>query len=244
MSKAESILDSCFEHFSAAVSSNLWIGPARAKSNRFYRYQDLSVSEIDADGANFPMFLNSLSAKQEIEFSDWVKSLFDFGVKVERDAGHISIKLTDGDSLINVVDTGYGVSQILPVLGQIWWANNRPTFDPRLRASRIQPFISIEQPELHLHPAHQAMLADAFVHATSRAQAYQRELPTFIIETHSEALVNRIGELISSGQLANSDVQIVIFDKDLLDQKATTVKIAEFDENGTLINWPYGFFLP
>jgi hypothetical protein len=37
----------------------------------------------------------------------------------------MSITLTSHGLTSNIVDTGYGVSQILPVLGQIWWARNR-----------------------------------------------------------------------------------------------------------------------
>ena len=47
--------------FRSLTSKSLYIGPARARSDRYYRYQDLAVSEIDPDGKNFPMFLNSLS---------------------------------------------------------------------------------------------------------------------------------------------------------------------------------------
>ena len=36
------------------ISDTMYIGPARARSERYYRYQDLSVSEIDADGKAFP----------------------------------------------------------------------------------------------------------------------------------------------------------------------------------------------
>ena len=37
-----------------------YLGPARARSERFYRKQELEVAEIAPDGQNFPMFLASL----------------------------------------------------------------------------------------------------------------------------------------------------------------------------------------
>ncbi|WP_445954446.1 AAA family ATPase [Thauera sp. SDU_THAU2] len=53
-----------------------------------------------------------------------------------------------------------GYRKFLPVLGQIWWARNRTVS----RNSRTPlALLAIEQPELHLHPAHQALLADALV---------------------------------------------------------------------------------
>ncbi len=74
------------------ISSTLYIGPARARSDQYYRYQDLAVSEIDPDGKNFAMFLNSLTERQIERFSEWVKSLFGYGIKVSKGAGHISLK--------------------------------------------------------------------------------------------------------------------------------------------------------
>jgi predicted ATPase len=162
----------------------------------------LAVSEIDPDGKNFPMFLNSLANYQINNFSRWIQQLFGYGLEVERQAGggHMSINLVARGVTSNIVDTGYGISQILPVLGQIWWARNRPTL-----AAEESPLtlLAIEQPELHLHPAHQALLADALVgeiKGASVAPASENRL-NFLIETHSETLLNRLGELVSRGRI-------------------------------------------
>lgn len=226
------------------ISSSLYIGPARARSERYYRYQDLSVSEIDPDGKNFPMFLSSLRDPQLRSFSIWVQSIFSYGVTIVRESGHISIKLTSEAGDVNIVDTGYGVSQILPVLGQIWWANNRPA-RPTIGATS-PPIICIEQPELHLHPAHQSLLADTFVNSVKIKPGSDINMSgtRLIIETHSETLINRMGQLISQGKIPASDVQILMFEINSEEQTSTSVKIAKFDDSGFLTNWPFGFFLP
>jgi hypothetical protein len=231
----------------AIVTSTLYIGPARARSERYYRYQDLSVSEIDPDGKNFAMFLNSLSNYQIDRLSNWVSGLFGFGVSVTKQSGHISINLhgSGGTDHVNIVDTGYGVSQILPVLGQIWWARTR-SVQQRYRGPRIS-LLAIEQPELHLHPAHQALLADAFVGEVGLSP--ERRPPgaatiNFLVETHSETLVNRLGELIAYGRLNPSDVQIVLFDAPEDDNRETRTRTSHFNSSGELVNWPYGFFQP
>jgi hypothetical protein len=223
------------------LAAVLYIGPARARSDRYYRYQDLSVSEIDPDGKNFAMFLNSLTETRISSFSAWVKNLFGYGVKVTKSSGHITISLEYENKTVNIVDTGYGISQILPVLGQIWWANNGAK-SVRRRRSGNAPLLAIEQPELHLHPAHQALLADAFVNGFKHNGTNNSEEGThFIIETHSEALINRLGALVSEKKLSKDDVQILIFEtKDL----KTEVKVANFDDDGLLSDWPFGFFLP
>jgi hypothetical protein len=232
----------------AILSGVLYIGPARARSERYYRYQDLSVSEIDPDGKNFPMFLNSLPNYQITRLSSWIESLFGYGVSIRREGGHISIDLTAKGNISNIVDTGYGVSQILPVLGQIWWARVRPQ-RPQVGPSRQAPvsLLAIEQPELHLHPAHQALLADALVGEVGLTPETYRPNDSrihFLVETHSETLVNRLGELVHAGRLNHADVQIIMFDPDPSGEHATTIRTSSFNESGELVDWPYGFFQP
>ncbi|MEA2834015.1 MAG: hypothetical protein QOG66_2217 [Methylobacteriaceae bacterium] len=218
----------------------LYIGPARARSERYYRYQDLAVSEIDPDGKNFPMFLNSLPASQVKSLSRWVERLFGYGLALSRPEGHISINLVEGNVESNIVDTGYGVSQILPVLAQVWWARER-----RRPTRSNTSILAIEQPELHLHPAHQALLADALVgEAQSTATAAAADRVHFLIETHSETFINRLGELISDKKIRPKDVHIVLFEASTENDRETTVSVVGFDESGSLINWPFGFFQP
>lgn len=224
-----------------------YIGPARARSERFYRQQELEVSEISPDGKNLAAFLSSLDFHLMENFSEWVKSAFGYGVTVHKTEGHISINLEHEGQSVNVVDTGYGVSQVLPVLAQIWWMQHgrRPLREiSEFDESRIRT-LAIEQPELHLHPAHQAHLADVFAEAirrrTSRKDQINHE-QYFLIETHSEAMINRLGELIEKGELSEKDVQIIIFG-DFSDTDSTIdVKTANFDSDGVLNNWPFGFF--
>ncbi|MGQ3214793.1 DUF3696 domain-containing protein [Shinella sp.] len=236
------LLPSVFGELRDLLSKSLYIGPVRARSERYYRYQDLSVSEIDPDGKNFPMFLNSLRQHQRDDFSDWVQRQFGYGVDVRSESGHISILLKFGADTSNIVDNGYGISQVLPVLGQIWWAS-------RGKGTQVFPSqqsdgatIVIEQPELHLHPAHQALLADAIV-GERNADTPDDARIKFIVETHSEALVNRLGQLVADGVVPHGDVQVLVFEDDK-EQAVTTVRISPFDEHGVLQNWPFGFFQP
>lgn len=240
-------LEAASDYLTSYFAQSMYLGPARARSERFYRYQELQVAEISPDGQNFPMFLNSLTSAQIRRFSKWIESLFGYGVEVKRTEGHISINIVNEERSTNVTDTGYGVSQILPVLGQIWWTQQSPNISgsagrrPWQSTART---LAIEQPELHLHPAHQSMLADAFVQSISEYRSNSTNKETalgFIIETHSETLVNRIGELIAGGRISSSDVQIVIFSRDF--DGEDQIRISEFDNDGVLTNWPYGFFL-
>jgi hypothetical protein len=237
--KIFSILRGASDFIRSLATEVMYIGPMRARSERFYRYQDLAVSQIDADGKNFPMFLNSLSASQLASLSGWVKELFGYGINLLRTPGHLSIELTSGTVNTNIVDTGYGVSQILPVLGQMWWAHH----GPRTRTSENNlKLVAIEQPELHLHPAHQALLANALI--DSRTLRDGGPSVRYLIETHSEAFVDRLGQLISEGKIRADEVQVLLFDEDKSDSTATSVRVSRFGKKGDLIDWPYGFFQP
>ena len=220
-----------------------YLKPVRAASERFYRKQELEVSRIAPDGSNFPMFLASLSEKDLYNFSEWVKKIFGYGVGVERSGGHISIHLKSEDRSINVTDTGYGVSQILPVLGILWWTEYNSLNSKNLLQHLNMCTLAIEQPELHLHPAHQAKLADAFVAAVAQKNK-KNEAPgiSLIIETHSEALINRLGELIESGQVSANKVQIIVFSAPEDLASPTEIGVSSFDDSGRLKDWPFGFF--
>ena len=222
-----------------------YLEPVRAAGERYYRKQELEVSEIAPNGSNFAMFLASLTARDLSRFSEWVQGLFGYGIKVQRTGGHISIQLHSGSKSVNVTDTGYGVSQILPVLGMIWWAQRRDFVSraPRRRQHGLRT-LAIEQPELHLHPAHQARLADAFVAGIRGGEGERREGSEIrlVVETHSEALINRLGELVEEGKIDAQAIQIVTFSAQEDLNSPTEVCLSEFDGSGALVDWPYGFF--
>lgn len=238
----EAVSENLNQYFSAVE----YIGPARARSERFYRQQELEVSEISPDGKNLPMFLASLSLYEQEKFSNWVENIFGYGVKVHKEGGHVSINLVRAGQPINIVDTGYGVSQVLPVLAQLWWMGEG---DRTFKSYRSRPndfgvsTLAIEQPELHLHPAHQAMLADVFAEAISENENEgARSVGYLLVETHSESMINRLGELIESGAVKPENVQIVIFSDAGGDPDEINVQLAHFDNEGRLQDWPFGFF--
>ncbi len=245
INSACSVLDQVGEGLSDLFRSVTYLGPARARGERFYRYQELEVSEIAPDGQNLPMFLSSLPEHDLAKFSKWVEGLFGYGIKTTRSTGHLSIDLVKNDYSVNVADTGYGVSQLLPVLAQVWWSTNGDVSGryKNLASSIGFRTLAIEQPELHLHPAHQAKLADVFAEAINQSEDRSSVSSSIrlLIETHSESLINRLGELIYQGKLNKNDVQIVVFGgESAINQD--NVNISTFDDEGILKDWPYGFF--
>lgn len=222
-----------------------YIAPLRATAERYYRLRNLAVDEVDYQGKNLPIFINSLTSGQLEKFQAWTEEHFGFTVDTDKSGGHLSlqIQLKGSDKKINLSDTGFGYSQVLPIITQMWELSALPrlTQSRYYRMSDPLPLvIAIEQPELHLHPAIQAKLAKAFVACIDLARKNKRDLQ-LIIETHSETIVNYFGRAIYRGQLKPKDVSVIICEKKP-EASSTTVLNSSYDEDGFLTNWPYGFF--
>ncbi len=125
----------------------------------------------------------------------------------------------------NLVDMGYGVSQVLPVVTELLQGGDTPAF-------------LLQQPEIHLHPSAQAALGSLFCQiADARRQ--------LIVETHSDYLLDRVRMDVrdGEGQLRPEDVSILYFDKKDLD---VTIHSLRLDKEGNVLGAPpsYGqFFL-
>lgn len=229
--------------FGAQCARVRYITPIRASAERYYRRQGLALGEIDPQGQNVAMFLHNLSSAEKQRFTAWMGEHFGYAVDTVASSGHISMVIRDagntpGTTHINLADTGFGYSQIVPVLIQIWTAMTQREGG---RQSAVTPIvISIEQPELHLHPRLQAVLADLFIQAVNAARSNGVEV-RLVIETHSEQIINRLGRRVSEEAISSEDVAVVLFDKPSFDIP-TNVQVTGFDNEGFITNWPYGFF--
>ena len=95
-----------------------------------------------------------------------------------------------------LADNGYGITQIFAILLNIEVAiMSRKSFDyyedksiewnASIQKKYSEPTIAIEEPEIHLHPRYQSLLAEMFY------DAYKTFGIHFIIETHSEYLIRK-----------------------------------------------------
>ena len=237
---SSSLIDFIGSKVTETMESLSYLGPIRASGNRFYREQELSIDKIDDTGENLATYIGSLSAIELKSFNSILFQSFGVEVRAHPEAGHLSIEFgRPGDERYdNLADVGFGYSQVLPLVAQIHSESRRDRY-PKLRENQVQ-LSAIEQPELHLHPAYQANLADLFV-ASIDATRKRGKTPVIILETHSEALVSRVGELIAIGRLNSDDVAIHFVDKDEA-LGASSVRLAEYDSDGDIIDWPLGFF--
>jgi predicted ATPase len=134
-----------------------------------------------------------------------------FQVKVRKMAGGPEVLITD---------VGFGVSQILPVIVLCFYVPEGST-------------VILEQPEIHLHPAVQASLADVLidVHRKRRVQV--------LVESHSEHLLRRLQRRIAEQKLSKDEVAFYFCEAGDRGSRLTPLDVDLF---GRISNWPKEFF--
>ena len=144
----------------------------------------------------------------------------------ERQEYEVKVRIKGADQFVGLPDVGFGVSQVLPVIVQLFYAPDNSV-------------IFIEQPEIHLHPNAQALLADVIIDAINMRENQKKRRVQVIIETHSEHLLRRLQRRISEEEIKTSDVK-AYFAKN--NQKSSQLEELNVDEYGNILNWPDGFF--
>ena len=116
------------------------------------------------------------------------------------------------------------VNQILPILVRI------------LRRGTPSGFL-IQQPEVHLHPKGQAELASLLIALSQKLKH------SFVVETHSDYMIDRARIEIRKGNIRPEDVSLIYLEPKQRSVKAHNIS---FDRMGNLMGTPnhYGeFFL-
>jgi predicted ATPase len=120
----------------------------------------------------------------------------------------------------NITEVGFGVSQVLPVIVEGFYAPEGST-------------LLLEHPEIHLHPRAQAHLGDLFIDIATKQKK------TLIVETHSEHLLSRIRRRIAEEKLSREDVAIYYFDPR---EDGTHIQEVTLNDMGQYVKFPEGFF--
>lgn len=110
----------------------------------------------------------------------------------------------------------------------------------RPKRAREVTTLAIEEPENHLHPKYQALLADMI------ADAYKNYKIHFIVETHSEYIVRKLQTLVARKELSPEEVSLQYVynaDSEKRPKGEPHVKSIGIREDGTLIDtFGPGFF--
>jgi len=169
-----------------------------------------SLDQKDTFTLLLKQYMNS--EKKGLFIDKWIKK-FGIGdrIRFEYDNDGVGVKIrlfkTPEDTQGRLLaDEGYGITQLLSIMLQmeLYYTDLTNHFKPS--DLTISSCIAVEEPEIHLHPKYQSLLADMFV------DAYQNRGIHFIIETHSEYLIRRFQLLVAGieteKKLDKNDVSI------------------------------------
>lgn len=201
------------------------LAPLRTRPHRTY---DELIEEFKPEGDHVPLVLSRALSKDSTGDKALTATLEQFGksaglfssLKVKRmgrqpsDPFQIRVKAAGPDA--NLVDVGYGVSQALPVVVDSIQA-------PKGR------IVLVQQPEVHLHPKAQAALGTFFSKLAGGGDK------RFVIETHSDHLLDRVRLAVSENVISADDVNIVFLERDGLDVKLHELRL---DRMGNVVNAP------
>lgn len=200
------------------------IGPLRQEPKRVYTASGAFPSEVGKSGEWVVEKLVSIKDSQE-NVKKWFNDFeiaSDFKVAELKEGSkryELIIKEFYTGEWVNLVDVGFGASQILPIIVEGFISKDS--------------LILIEQPEIHLHPKAQATMGDLLVDISSNQNN------KIIIETHSDLVISRICTRIAKGDFKSSDVAIYYFNPT---ENGTEIIDVNINENGQYENFPDGFF--
>lgn len=185
---------------------------------------DLKVGKF---GENYEDQIIQWEANKDPKYKELSNILIELGLlsemKSNRLAGgrfEILVKNKTNGTWSTISDVGFGISQFLPII----------VADVQLGKGST---LYIAQPEIHLHPKIQAQFADYIV------KRIINDEKLYVIETHSEYLINRLRLAIVEKKISKEDVKTYFIEND--GNKASYHEL-DFLENGQIMNAPNTFF--
>jgi predicted ATPase len=226
------------------LNSISYLGPLRSVPQRLYSWSGNDPLDVGWQGQNAVQAI--LAAKDRRlnwkwrsptqpfaqVVADWLVQLgllHSFSVEEiapDRDEYDVKVKTSKQAEEVRLTDVGFGVSQVLPVVVQCFYAATNST-------------VLMEQPEIHLHPAVQASLADLFIAAINARENSEPRGVQLVVESHSEHLLRRLLRRIAEKKITEKDVALYFC---YPGANGSDMDRLEVDPYGDILNWPPNFF--
>lgn len=227
-------------------SNVYYLGPLRNRAKRLYTWAgivpgDAGITGEDAINALLAsgeekrqINLKSKSPRKKLEeivaYELNRLSLTDgFSIRSvsnERRDYEVKVKTIGSENEVDIPDVGVGVSQVLPVVVELFYAPPGST-------------IIIEQPELHLHPSAQAALADVMIDAIHAKEEFKSRNIQLIIESHSEHFLRRLQRRLAEEVVTPEELSAYFIK---YKENHAEMEPLQIDLYGDILNWPPGFF--
>ena len=219
------------------LSRIIYLGPIRKLAQRDYVWNGRMPSSIGDDGSKAvdALIASGISTQKakKVDFEadktliqetiHWLKRMDladNLSVKSLGGSGRYQLLFHKEEEISNLKDVGVGVSQVLPVI---------------VAALHAKPghIVIIEEPESHLHPLAESLLAELFVEVSKKRKVQ------FIVETHSEHLFRRMQTLLAKGETEPRKCAMYF-----VEREGKEAKLRELvpDAVGRIKHWPPKFF--
>jgi len=236
-------------HHEKLFQSIYYLGPLRTRAERLYSWSGIQPESVGYAGEHPVAAI--LSARDRS--LSWVKmgmknacplmafekvialKIKEMGLIEEFKVGPISdqrqvyevkVRTKGSDDWVDLPDVGFGISQVLPVLVQSFYAPHGA-------------IILMEQPEIHLHPNAQSALADVMIDVINSRENWEDRNIQLIIETHSEHFLRRLQRRIAEHPNLQEKVSAYFAD---IGKDSPALEPLKIDSYGNILNWPDNFF--
>jgi len=205
-----------------SFGTTTWLAPIRSKPKRTY---DDYKTDFSSDGSHTPYLVRKIlgASGSRSKFKDFIRQfgtnsglMESVGIKKYGEDEIVSpfgLSIELEKKNLNIKYVGYGVSQILPVVVEIYNGDKHDWF-------------VIQQPEVHLHPKAQAALGDVVY------MMAKKEKKGFLIETHSDYMIDRFRRNYVVGTKA-VDAQVLFFRRRGIENVVDSVDITDSGEYDT-----------
>jgi len=221
-----------------------YLGPLRTKAERLYSWGGVNPESVGFSGENtVAAILSARNRKISLGYKRPAKpfeeiialKLKEMGlieefkvnpISEQRQEYEVKVRTKGSKDWVDLPDVGFGVSQVLPVLVQCFYAPPGS-------------IILMEQPEIHLHPSAQSALADVMIDViNSRENGADRNMQ-LIIETHSEHFLRRLQRRIAEDVVPQEKVSAYFAN---INNTPAILEPLQIDIFGNILNWPENFF--
>lgn len=193
------------------------VGPQGENSaSVLYRHQDELVSAPLLIPGIVPTLLHQVQGRLNTFFPGCR-----LNVQQVKDANAITLGISTSEAtgFVRPIHSGFGITQVLPIFVAALSIPNGS-------------LLLIENPEVHLHPAGQALMGQ-FMASLAHAGIQ------IVVETHSDHFMDGVRIAVRDGLIAPHETAFHYFEREGTNSVVTSPKI---DDNGRLSHWPAGFF--
>jgi len=207
----------------AVLEEMVHLGPSRSHVQPAYANEQFNG--IGFDGAEAPQLLRLDGALADAVGSWYETHMEGWRLSIKKDSDSFNLRVGRSTTLsANLAYGGEGLQQVLPVVvHQLWRQFHGESC-----------FLDIvEQPELHLHAAAQAPLADLLIDTALLGRG------TTLVETNSKPVLLRLQRRVAEGKLSPDLVALYFVE---MTDSGSQLRPVELHEDGEVDWWPTGVF--